>query len=287
MKTISACFFFSRPATAAVLRQVKDLPRNLYKVDVDVKDLQSNGGIQTVSVRICQCRNGACVPKDHSASLGPLGWLALLLPLALLLLLCEFRTLGPAPNPESPPPTPPRCKLGLVCSALRRFADGLSVRDEEGEDGAGGRGGQRGDPAQVQHRGPRRRSGKDLQQRLFRAHVAFWLSFHPMCFQDSSLITVPPFGVEPGIKGTLKGNAGAWAGGQGSFGQGTLRTGVYKSDIQDLYGQYDSQYGAQQFSRDYVDAGMAVDTRLLARNASFLHTWQTNGRYLQQVKAPL
>lgn len=105
-----------------------------------------------------------------------------------------------------------------------------------------------------------------------------------MCFQDSSLITVPPFGVDPGIKGTLKGNAGAWAGGQGSFAQGTLKTGVYKSDIQDLYGQYDSQYGAQQFNRDYLDGGVAVDTRLLARNASFLHTWQTNGRYLQQVK---
>lgn len=105
-----------------------------------------------------------------------------------------------------------------------------------------------------------------------------------MCFQDSSLITIPPFGVDPGIKGTLKGDAGAWASGQGSFGQGTLRTGVYKSDIQDLYGQYDSQYGTQQFSRDYMDGGMAVDTRLLARNASFLHTWKTNGRYLQQVK---
>lgn len=102
-----------------MLRQVKDLPRNLYKVDVDVKDLQSNGGIQTVSVRICQCRNGACMPKEHSASLGSLGWLALLLPLALLLLLCESRTLGPVPNPESPPtPGANLASSALLCAGL-------------------------------------------------------------------------------------------------------------------------------------------------------------------------
>lgn len=69
---------------------MKDLPRGLYKVDIDIKDLQGNGGIQTVSVRICQCRNGVCVAKDRSASVGSLAWLAMLLPLALLLLLCEF-----------------------------------------------------------------------------------------------------------------------------------------------------------------------------------------------------
>lgn len=73
-----------------MLKQVKDLPRRVYKVDIDVKDLQSNGGIQTVSVRVCECRNGACVAQDNSSSLGSLGWLAMLLPLALLLLLCEF-----------------------------------------------------------------------------------------------------------------------------------------------------------------------------------------------------
>lgn len=83
----------SSPATAAVLKPVKDLPRRVYKVDIDVKDLQSNGGIQTVSVRVCQCRNGACVAQDSSSSLGSLGWLAMLLPLALLLLLCEWSRL--------------------------------------------------------------------------------------------------------------------------------------------------------------------------------------------------
>lgn len=78
------------PDTAALLKQEKDLLRKIHKVDIDVKDLQSNGGIQTVSVRICQCRNGVCLEKDSSVSMGSMAWLAMLLPLALLLLLCEF-----------------------------------------------------------------------------------------------------------------------------------------------------------------------------------------------------
>lgn len=90
-------FLVPPPATAAVLKQVKELPRTVYKVDIDVKDLQSNGGIQTVSVRVCQCRNGACVAQDSSSSLGSLGWLAMLLPLAALLLLCEFHAAAPRP----------------------------------------------------------------------------------------------------------------------------------------------------------------------------------------------
>lgn len=97
----------SSPATAAVLKQVKDLPRRVYKVDVDVKDLQSNGGIQTVSVRVCECRNGVCVDQDRSSLLGSLGWLAMLLPLALLLLLCEFRTAAPC-SPEQTQPSASR-----------------------------------------------------------------------------------------------------------------------------------------------------------------------------------
>lgn len=110
----------------------------------------------------------------------------------------------------------------------------------------------------------------------------------PVCFQDSSLITVPPFGGDGGAKGTLKGNTGTWASGQGSFGQGTLKTGLYKPDVQDFYSsQFDNQYGTQQFSRDYLmDGGMGGDSRYLAQNSSFHHTWQTNGRYLQQVKTP-
>ncbi|XP_057714380.1 desmocollin 2-like protein [Corythoichthys intestinalis] len=73
--------------TAATLNQLKDLPLKVHHVPVEVKDLQGNGKIQTVNVRLCQCRNGACLTKPWSASLGPLGWLAFLLPLLLLLLL--------------------------------------------------------------------------------------------------------------------------------------------------------------------------------------------------------
>lgn len=89
---------FSPPDTAALLSQKKDLPRNVYKVDIDVKDLQGNGGIQRALVRICHCRNGACMAKDSSVSMGSLAWLAILLPLALLLLLCEFHAAPPMPT---------------------------------------------------------------------------------------------------------------------------------------------------------------------------------------------
>nr|XP_057924973.1 desmocollin 2-like protein [Doryrhamphus excisus] len=96
----SAPFTFSMPAdhdgkwsvtrfndTAATLQQLKELPIKVHKVPVVIKDLQGNGKTQIVNVRICQCRNGACLTKPWSAALGPLGWLALLLPLLLLLLL--------------------------------------------------------------------------------------------------------------------------------------------------------------------------------------------------------
>ncbi|XP_061878671.1 desmocollin 2-like protein [Entelurus aequoreus] len=73
--------------TAATLQQLKALPMKVHKVPVVIKDLQGNGQTQVVNVRICQCRNGACLTKPWSASLGPLGWLTLLLPLLLLLLL--------------------------------------------------------------------------------------------------------------------------------------------------------------------------------------------------------
>lgn len=89
------------PATTALLKQMKDLPRGLYKVDIDIKDLQGIGGIQTVSVSICQCRNGVCMAKESSVSMGSLAWLAMLLPLALLLLLCEFHAVALCrTNPE-------------------------------------------------------------------------------------------------------------------------------------------------------------------------------------------
>ncbi|KAG7275164.1 hypothetical protein CRUP_015818 [Coryphaenoides rupestris] len=52
-----------------------------------VTDLQGGGKLQTVTVRVCQCKNGVCLSKGTSIDLGPLGILALLLPLLLLLLL--------------------------------------------------------------------------------------------------------------------------------------------------------------------------------------------------------
>ncbi|XP_076000751.1 desmocollin 2-like protein [Genypterus blacodes] len=74
--------------TAAILGQVKQLPRGIHKVPLDVKDLQGFGRVQVVDVRICQCRRGVCLAKESSVSFGSLALLALLLPLALLLLLC-------------------------------------------------------------------------------------------------------------------------------------------------------------------------------------------------------
>lgn len=73
--------------TTATLKQMKALPTGMYHVPIDIKDLQGHGETQTVKVRICQCRNGVCLAKGSSVTLGPLGILTLLLPLALLLLL--------------------------------------------------------------------------------------------------------------------------------------------------------------------------------------------------------
>ncbi|XP_071347594.1 desmocollin 2-like protein [Trachinotus anak] len=73
--------------TAATLSPTKKLLTGLYTVPVDIKDLQGNGKVQTVTVRICKCRNGVCLAQDRSVSLGGLALLTMLLPLALLLLL--------------------------------------------------------------------------------------------------------------------------------------------------------------------------------------------------------
>lgn len=73
--------------TAATLKHLKELPTGIHNVIVEIKDLQGFGKEQTAKVRICQCKNGACLDKASNVSLGPLGILTLLLPLALLLLL--------------------------------------------------------------------------------------------------------------------------------------------------------------------------------------------------------
>lgn len=80
--------------TAATLTHTKDLPTGIHDVDIEVQDQQSFGKVQTVRVRICECRNGVCLAKEKSVTLGPMGILALLLPLFLLLLLCESPTVN-------------------------------------------------------------------------------------------------------------------------------------------------------------------------------------------------
>lgn len=69
-----------------------------------------------------------------------------------------------------------------------------------------------------------------------------------------------------------------------------MENGMYKSNVttnmQEFYsGQYDDQFSSQQYNRDFlVGSGVDFDNRYLAQNTGLLHTWQTNGRYLQQVK---
>ncbi|XP_062858575.1 desmocollin 2-like protein [Trichomycterus rosablanca] len=75
--------------TSAVLEQTVDLANNIYKVPVQVQDLQGSGEVQTVTVRVCGCdRNGECKAQSVSSKLGAGGILALLLAPLLLLLLC-------------------------------------------------------------------------------------------------------------------------------------------------------------------------------------------------------
>uniref|UniRef100_A0A3Q2EI33 Desmocollin 1 n=2 Tax=Cyprinodon variegatus TaxID=28743 RepID=A0A3Q2EI33_CYPVA len=77
----------SHNATAGMLLAKEKLPRGLYNVPITVNDQQGHGETQMTEVMICQCVNNKCITKDRSIALGPLGILALLLPLLLLLLL--------------------------------------------------------------------------------------------------------------------------------------------------------------------------------------------------------
>ncbi|XP_010882743.2 desmocollin-2-like isoform X2 [Esox lucius] len=74
--------------TAVILKQAQELRTGLYPVSLIIKDLQGFGKTQTVTVRICHCRNGACLPQWSSTSLGARAILAMMLALALLLLFC-------------------------------------------------------------------------------------------------------------------------------------------------------------------------------------------------------
>ncbi|KAG7316655.1 hypothetical protein KOW79_020196 [Hemibagrus wyckioides] len=76
-------------ATSVLLESTEDLPNDIYKVPILVKDLQGFGKEQTLSVRVCECmRGGECVAQKLSTTLGVWGVLAMLLGLLLLLLLC-------------------------------------------------------------------------------------------------------------------------------------------------------------------------------------------------------
>ncbi|XP_062338484.1 desmocollin 2-like protein [Osmerus eperlanus] len=74
--------------TAATLVQTRELSTGIYEVPLVVKDLQGMGEEQTVTIRVCRCRSGACVAQQKSTTLGGWAILAMLLPLALLTLLC-------------------------------------------------------------------------------------------------------------------------------------------------------------------------------------------------------
>ncbi|GAA6234746.1 desmocollin-2 [Lates japonicus] len=222
-------------ATAATLAHTKDLPRGLYKVPVVIKDLQGHGGIQTATVRICQCRNGVCLAEDRSVSLGGLALLAMLLPLALLLLLCLL--------------------LVFFCVTKR---DKLEFEDT-------------GDSGGVLLKSNTEGKGDEV---------------------DSSLITVPTIGVDQITKGSVKDVNAGWPGikststlgGQSVHGNGTNKSCV---DMQQFYSsQYDQydQYGTQQFGGQFGSQVLnsGFDSRHLVQDSAFLHTWQTNGRYLHQ-----
>lgn len=228
--------------TAATLQQIKPLPTGIHTVPMDVRDLQGFGKTQTVKVRICQCRNGACLAKQSSVSLGPLALLAMLLPLALLLLLCML--------------------IAFFC---------VTKREKMELDDAGDSGG-------ILLASNTEAPGEQV---------------------DSSLITVPTTVVEPAVKGSVKGsltNAG-WPGNKSSstigalstHGAGQYKSGVVTTDMQEHYssGQYDSQYGAQQYSGGQFVSGMGFDNRHLMQDSAFLHTWQTNGRYIHEKLAYL
>lgn len=221
--------------TAATLTQKKELPTGVYKVPIHVTDLQGYGGEQVATVRICQCRNGACLTKPSSISLGPLGILTLLLPLALLLLLFAL--------------------LALFC---------VTRKDKVQVDG--------GDSGGILIKSNTEAPGEEV---------------------DSSLITVPITGVDTITKGSVKGSAlnAGWMGNK-SFStmgaQSTHENGMYMPGgltTEEYYsGQYNSQYsGAQQLNAgNLLGSGVDFDSRYTVQDSAFLHTWQTNGRYLDQ-----
>ncbi|XP_029931188.1 desmocollin-2-like [Myripristis murdjan] len=233
--------------TAATLKQTKELPTGIYTVPVEVNDLQGSGKTQMVTVRICQCRNGACPDVKSSVSLGALALLAMLLPLALLLLLCLL--------------------LCFFCVTKN------NKWEELGES-----------------------SGVLLKSNIEA----------PGDQVDSNLIIVPNTGIEQPGNSSVKGSAlnADWQGNKSSStigGFAMQESGVFKSSgvmvtgEQNEFssGQYGNQFGTGQFGTGQFGTGQfgtgqfggssfAVDKRHLFYDSALHHTWQTNGRYLQQ-----
>lgn len=57
----------------------------------------------------------------------------------------------------------------------------------------------------------------------------------------------------------------------------------YSTNMHEYYsGQYDMNFEGQPYGQ-LVGSGVNFDSRHYNQDAGFLHTWQTNGRYLHQV----
>ncbi|KAM6990458.1 desmocollin 2-like protein [Tautogolabrus adspersus] len=104
---------------------------------------------------------------------------------------------------------------------------------------------------------------------------------------DESLINFPTNVNDAAVKGSAKGvNAGRQGTNSNSNmgGMSTLDNGMYTSGAKTtdyMIGRYDSQYSSQ-YNGHMLGSGVAFDNRFNAQDSSFLQTWNTNGRYLQQ-----
>lgn len=104
--------------------------------------------------------------------------------------------------------------------------------------------------------------------------------------QDSTLLTFPTAGVDSGVMGSIKGsvvNAGLVGikrpGTIGAHENGIYNTNISTSDTR----YYDNQFGIYGEGH-LLGSGVDFDGRHIMQDSSLLHTWQTNGRYLDQVK---
>ncbi|KAJ0011585.1 hypothetical protein NQD34_012560 [Periophthalmus magnuspinnatus] len=212
--------------TAAVLQQVKALHLGVHEVDVLVTDLQGTGKEQKVNVRICKCVNGVCPAIKSSITLGPFGWLALLLPLLLLLLLFLL--------------------LIFLCVTSRQKVQMDDLKDSGG----------------VLLKSNTEAPGEEV---------------------DSSLLTGPIM-VDSGVKGSGVNDTLLNTGWMGNKSTSSMQeNGMYKGNMvtdTQYFTNYDEQFGMQYGDGQLL--GNGYDGRFHTQDASLLHTWQTNGRYLDQ-----